>query len=180
MAIINYNFLAQKLELVIIMNNHQNSRRDFLKKVCPTVAFAFFGLSFIEACSSSEESEIMENNENNQNNNETNDFGYSVSGSVFTIDLTNSNFSSLNNVGGWMNGFSIGLNMLLLRISSDHIQAYSNSCPHNGTRNQWSLQSGNIFRCNNHGYTYNSQCNNSNSLPCYSTNIDGNNLIVAT
>ena len=41
MAIINYNFLAQKLELIIIMNNHQNSRRDFLKKVCPTVAFAF-------------------------------------------------------------------------------------------------------------------------------------------
>ena len=79
------------------MKKNQNSRRDFLKKVCPTVAFAFFGLSFIEACSSSEESEIMENNENNQNNNETNDFGYSVSGSVFTIDLTNSNFSSLNN-----------------------------------------------------------------------------------
>ena len=79
-----------------------------------------------------------------------------------------------------MNGFSIGLNMLLLRISSDHIQAYSNSCPHNGTRNQWSLQSGNIFRCNNHGYTYNSQCNNSNSLPCYSTNIDGTNLVIAT
>ena len=28
------------------------NRRDFLKEVCPTVAFAFFGLSFLEACSS--------------------------------------------------------------------------------------------------------------------------------
>ena len=27
-------------------------RRDFLKEVCPTVAFAFFGISFLEACSS--------------------------------------------------------------------------------------------------------------------------------
>ena len=26
-------------------------RRAFLKEVCPTVAFAFFGVSFLEACS---------------------------------------------------------------------------------------------------------------------------------
>ena len=98
MAIINLNFLAQKLDFKLLMKKNQNTRRDFLKKVCPTVAFAFFGLSFIEACSSSEDSEVIENNDNNQNNNETNEFGYSVNGSVITIDLTNSNFSSLNNV----------------------------------------------------------------------------------
>ena len=27
------------------------NRRAFLKEVCPTVAFAFFGVSFLEACS---------------------------------------------------------------------------------------------------------------------------------
>jgi nitrite reductase/ring-hydroxylating ferredoxin subunit len=150
-----------------------NGRREFLKKVCPTVAFAFFGLSFLEACSTDDP-------DNNNNNNNNNTSGYSFSGSVYTIDLNNSNFSNLASVGGWMNGYSIGLNMLLLRISSSHIQAYTNSCPHNGTRNQWVLQSGNIFKCNNHNYTFDSTCETSNSLPCYSTNIDGDNLIVAT
>ena len=30
-------------------------RRSFLKEVCPTVAFAFFGVSFLEACSSGDD-----------------------------------------------------------------------------------------------------------------------------
>ena len=47
-------------------------------------------------------------------------------------------------------------------------------------QNQWSLQSGNIFRCANHNYSFDSTCETSSSLPCYSTNIDGDNLIVAT
>ena len=29
----------------------KKDRRSFLTQVCPTVAFAFFGLSFLEACS---------------------------------------------------------------------------------------------------------------------------------
>ena len=163
-------------------DNNLNSRREFLKKVCPTVAFAFFGLSFLEACSSDDPQDNNNNNNinNNNNNNNNNTLGYTMEGSVFTVDLTNSNFSSLSNVGGWMNGYSIGLNMLLLRISSDHIQAYTNSCPHNGTQNQWVLESGNIFKCNDHNNSYDSSCETSNSLPCYSSNIDGDNLIIAT
>lgn len=167
------------------MKRKLENRREFLKKVCPTIAFAFFGLSFLEACSTGDDSDNNPGNndqnggsDNNDNNN--NPLGYSSSGSVFTIDLTHPNFSNLSSVGGWMNGYSIGLNMLLLRISSDHIQAYTNSCPHNGTRNQWVLQSGNIFKCNDHNNSYDSSCETSNSLPCYSSNIDGNNLIVAT
>ena len=116
--------------------------------------------------------------DNNDNNNDP--LGFSSSGSIFTIDLTHPNFSNLSSVGGWMNGYSIGLSMLFLRISSDHIQAYTNVCPHQGTQNQWSLQSGNIFRCANHNYSFDSTCETSSSLPCYSTNIDVDNLIVAT
>ena len=33
------------------MKKKLENRREFLKKVCPTIAFAFFGLSFLEACS---------------------------------------------------------------------------------------------------------------------------------
>ena len=40
------------------------SRRHFLKEVCPTVAFAFFGLSFLEACSSGDD-DVATTNPNN-------------------------------------------------------------------------------------------------------------------
>ena len=168
------------------MKKKLENRREFLKKVCPTIAFAFFGLSFLEACSTGDDSDNDNSGGNDQNggsdNNDNNNdpLGFSSSGSIFTIDLTHPNFSNLSSVGGWMNGYSIGLSMLFLRISSDHIQAYTNVCPHQGTQNQWSLQSGNIFRCANHNYTVDSTCETSSSLPCYSTNIDGDNLIVAT
>ena len=168
------------------MKKKLENRREFLKKVCPTIAFAFFGLSFLEACSTGDDSDNDNSGGNEQNcgsdNNDNNNdpLGFSSSGSIFTIDLTHPNFSNLSSVGGWMNGYSIGLSMLFLRISSDHIQAYTNVCPHQGTQNQWSLQSGNIFRCANHNYSFDSTCETSSSLPCYSTNIDGDNLIVAT
>ena len=168
------------------MKKKLENRRDFLKKVCPTIAFAFFGLSFLEACSTGDDSDYDNSGGNDQNggtdNNDNNNdpLGFSSSGSIFTIDLTHPNFSNLSSVGGWMNGYSIGLSMLFLRISSDHIQAYTNVCPHQGTQNQWSLQSGNIFRCANHNYSFDSTYETSGSLPCYSTNIDGDNLIVAT
>ena len=168
------------------MKKKLENRREFLKKVCPTIAFAFFGLSFLEACSTGDDSNSNNNQGNNDhnggsdNNDNNNDpLGYSLSGSVFTIDLTHSNFSNLSSVGGWMNGYSIGLNMLFLRISSDHIQAYTNVCPHNNVQNQWELVGSN-FRCGAHNNSYDTSCETSNSLPCYSTNIDGNNLIVAT
>jgi len=167
------------------MKRKLENRREFLKKVCPTIAFAFFGLSFLEACSAGDDSDNDNSGGNDQNggsdsNDNNNPLGYTSSGSVFTIDLNHPNFSNLSSVGGWMNGYSIGLSMLFLRISSDHIQAYTNVCPHAGTQNQWSLQSGNIFKCANHNYSFDSTCETSNSLPCFSTNIEGGNLIVAT
>jgi nitrite reductase/ring-hydroxylating ferredoxin subunit len=146
------------------------SRRKFLKEVCPAVAFAFFGLSFLEACSTDEAQNDGPNNDG---------VGFVQDGNVYTIDLTSSNFSSLTTVGGWMNGYSLGLQMLFLRISSDTIQAYSNACPHNGTRNLWELN-GDNFRCNDHGNSYSSSdCSgNSGSLNCYNSLIEGDSLIV--
>ena len=82
-------------------NKNFNSRRDFLKKVCPTVAFAFFGLSFLESCSTDDDSnesnddDNNDSNDNNDNNDNNNQLGYTSSGNIFTIDLNNSNFSNL-------------------------------------------------------------------------------------
>ena len=109
------------------MKKKLENRREFLKKVCPTIAFAFFGLSFLEACSTGDDSNNDNSAGNDQNggsdNNDNNDpLGFSSSGSIFTIDLTHPNFSNLSSVGGWMNGYSIGLSMLFLRISSNHIR----------------------------------------------------------
>ena len=49
------------------MKKKLENRREFLKKVCPTIAFAFFGLSFLEACSSGDDSENDDSGGNNQN-----------------------------------------------------------------------------------------------------------------
>ena len=103
------------------------NRRDFLKEVCPTVAFGFFGISFLEAWSSdSIEDEPnsattpQNNNGGSSNNTGNSGNGYTKNGSTYTIDLTHSNFSSkLLNVGDWMNGQSLGIPVLFLRISSD-------------------------------------------------------------
>ena len=149
------------------------SRRKFLKEVCPTVAFAFFGLSFLEACST-DEAEINIPTVDNE-------LGFFQLENVYTIDLNNPNFSSLENIGGWMNGYSLGLQMLFLRTANDTIQAYSNSCPHQGTRNLWELN-GNSFRCNDHGNSYStSDCSaGAGALSCYTSLIEGSSLIVTT
>jgi|TARA_B110000444_G_scaffold152370_1_gene142569 nitrite reductase/ring-hydroxylating ferredoxin subunit len=151
------------------------SRRKFLKEVCPTVAFAFFGISFLDACSTDEAQ--IETSDNGGDDG----LGFLQDGNVYTIDLTSSNFSSLSTIGGWMNGYSLGLQMLFLRVSNDTVNAYSNSCPHNGTRNLWELN-GDNFRCNDHGNSYSSNdCSGSSgSLNCYSSLIEGNSLIVTT
>ena len=161
------------------------NRRDFLKEVCPTVAFAFFGISFLEACSSDsidDEPNVGTNPQNNNGGNSGN--GFTKNGSTYTIDLTHSNFSSkLLNVGDWMNGQSLGIPVLLLRISSDEIKAYTNICPHNNRQNQWSYQSANNrFKCNAHGNSYPDDCNSTgsdgNRLKCYNSSLSGDELTV--
>lgn len=140
------------------------NRRAFLKDVCPTVAFAFFGLNFLEACSSDDDTT-------------TSSPGFTKNGNTYSIDLTHSNFSNISAVGGWMNGHSIGIPALFLRISNAEIQAYTNVCPHNGNNNNWTYLAGDKkFRCNYHGYQYSSDNCTSGPLSCYYPTIDDNTL----
>ena len=123
-------------------------RRKFLKNTCPTITFAFFGLSYIQACSKSddESSSYSSNNSNivpddissgNASGGATqSSSGIVSSGNNITIDLTNSNFSSLSNPGYFINLTSLGV--LLLKISSSEFRAFENCCPHSGTKNDWS------------------------------------------
>jgi hypothetical protein len=154
------------------------NRRDFLKEVCPTVAFAFFGLSFLEACSS----DSLEDDTGNgtiqpPNNSGISDSGYTKSDSTYTIDLTHSNFSRLTEIGGWMNGSGIGIQALFLRTSSTSIQAYSNRCPAHGQRNQWVKVNNSTFKCNHAGNSFSTDCQNT-QLDCFQTSINGDELIL--
>ena len=154
------------------------NRRDFLKEVCPTVAFAFFGLSFLEACGSdSLEEDTSGGTTPLTDNGGSSDNGYTKSGSTYTIDLTHSNFSQLTEIGGWRNGSGIGIQALFLRTSSISIQAYSNRCPAHGQRNQWVMVNNSTFKCNHAGNSYSADCQNT-QLDCFQTSINGDELIL--
>tara|TARA_B100001248_G_scaffold261986_1_gene255410 strand:- start:1080 stop:1577 length:498 start_codon:yes stop_codon:yes gene_type:complete len=161
------------------------NRRDFLKEVCPTVAFAFFGISFLEACSADSIEDdanvgtTPQNNNNggNSNNGGSSSNGFTKNGSTYTIDLTHPNFSQLSVVGGWMNGSGIGIQALFLRTSSTSIQAYSNRCPAHGQRNQWVKVNNSTFKCNHAGNSYSTDCQNT-QLDCFQTSLNGDELIL--
>ena len=161
------------------------NRRDFLKEVCPTVAFAFFGISFLEACSADSIEDdanvgtTPQNNNNggNSNNGGSSSNGFTKNGSTYTIDLTHPNFSQLSVVGGWMKGSGIGIQALFLRTSSTSIQAYSNRCPAHGQRNQWVKVNNSTFKCNHAGNSYSTDCQNT-QLDCFQTSLNGDELIL--
>ena len=157
------------------------NRREFLKTTCPTVAFAFFGVSLIQACSSSEDPMPTVPTNNGQTNTDT--AGVTKNGNTITIDLNASNFSGLASVGSWMNLTSAGV--LLLRVSTDTIRAFDNCCPHQGTITQWSYGN-NTFNCANHGNSFGTgdntaACNSdasSGDLVSYTSSISGNTLTI--
>ena len=160
------------------------NRRDFLKEVCPTVAFAFFGISFLEACSADsieDDANVgttpQNNNGGNSNNGGSSSNGFTKNGSTYPIDLTHPNFSQLSVVGGWMNGSGIGIQALFLRTSSTSIQAYSNRCPAHGQRNQWVKVNNSTFKCNHAGNSYSTDCQNT-QLDCFQTSLNGDELVL--
>ena len=179
-------------------------RRKFLQNTCPTVTFAFFGISFIQACSKSDdESSSYSSNSNNTNDGvsqsessqsgssssssgSSSDNGITSSGNTVTLDLTNSTFSNLNNPGDFVNLTSV--NLLVLKISNSEFRAFDNCCPHQGARNDWTF-SNDQFKCNNHGNSFNidgndeKSCNSgstSGALKRYTASLSGDTLTITT
>ena len=151
----------------------KNKRREFLKNVCPTVALAFFGATMLEACSSGGDESPANSGGNNNNGGNNNTSGYSVSGSTVSITLSNSNFVKLQN-DGWMN--FTAQNMLLLKIDASTYRAFTNACPHQGVRTQWSYNtSADKFVCGQHNNSYPADCTTNGSvggvLKCYTTSL---------
>ncbi len=93
-----------------------------------------------------------------------------------TLDLSLSQYSALNNVGGSIitNGIIVG------RTSTTSFVAVSVACTHQGTNVQFQLNN-NRFYCPNHGSTYSLNGNVTNgpaarSLTKYNTSFSGNIL----
>ena len=154
----------------------KNKRREFLTNVCPTVALAFVGVTMLEACSSGGEDTIDPGNGGGNNN--TN--GYTASGNTVVIDLNHSAFSTLNS-NGWMN--FTAQKMLLLKIDSSTYRAFTNSCPHQGVRTNWTYNSSqDKFKCGQHNNSYPTDCTTSGTaggaLKCFTTSYSGGKLTV--
>jgi len=174
-------------------------RRKFLQNTCPTVTFAFFGISFIQACSKSDDSvssnpsntsnittQTNTNTNNSQNVDPQSGNGIVVSGNSVALDLTNSTFNDLSNPGDFVNLTSVG--MLVLKISDTQFRAFDNCCPHNGSKNSWSY-SNEEFQCASHGNRYSidgndvKDCNSgatSGGLKRYNVTLSGDTLTVTT
>ena len=162
-------------------------RRKFLQNTCPTVTFAFFGLSFVQACSKSDDEAANYSSNSNGNSSArtvTNSAGITESGNTITLDLTNSNFSNLASPGDFINLTSVDL--LVLKISNSEFRAFDNCCPHNGSKNAWSY-SNEKFQCATHGNSFSidgndaKECNSgstSGGLKKYSASLSGDTLTI--
>ena len=158
-------------------------RRKFLQNTCPTVTFAFFGLSYIQACSKTDDGGSYSSNSSSnastsetygnssQGGNPQTDNGIVVSGNSVTLDLTNSTFG-----------------MLVLKISNSEFRAFDNCCPHSGSKDAWSY-SNEQFKCNTHGNNFSIDGNNvrdcnsvstSGGLKRYTASLSGDTLNVTT
>lgn len=162
-------------------------RRKFLQNTCPTVTFAFFGLSFVQACSKPDDEAANYSSNSNGNSSATtvtNSAGITESGNTITLDLTNSNFSNLASPGDFVNLTSVDL--LVLKISNSEFRAFDNCCPHNGSKNAWSY-SNEKFQCATHGNSFSidgndaKECNSgstSGGLKKYSASLSGDTLTI--
>lgn len=81
----------------------------------------------------------------------TAEIGSFLDGKLLYVDITNDNYSSLLEVGNFVN--DADNYVLLLRKTEEDFKAFSNCCPHLGTSNRWSYSNGN-FRCANHGNSF--------------------------
>jgi len=175
----------------------ENKRRLFLSQACLPVLISVLGIPMMNGCvmdsddddfinnlddddevddyddDDDDDDDDDENDEDDDDDNNNQNGGDSSTGDL-VIDLSNTTFNDLKNVGGWMN--YTAKKLLLIRVSETNIRAFNNACPHEGVRNRWTFD-GTKFQCHEHNRTYNNNC--SGSLLCYDTVIEGNTLTVS-
>jgi Rieske Fe-S protein len=106
----------------------------------------------------------------------TGDNGITVEGNTITIDLTKEGGQPLASSGGWLVSSAAGI--IALNIDGTLIRAFTNSCPHQGVKNQWNYSNGTLV-CNAHGSAFDNNGSVVNGpaesdLTEYSVSRDGN------
>ena len=149
-------------------------RRKFVKDVCPSIALAALGITAFNACSKGDDDSGIKTSSNDTMT------GYTVNGNTVSIDLDDTSFSVLQS-RGWMNFTQ--QRMLLLKLSNTSYRAFTNSCPHAGSRNAWSYNDNQErFVCSSHSNSYPSDCTTPGTtddvLECYDTSLSGSTLTV--
>jgi len=140
------------------------NRRTFLKTACKPIVLATLGIPILEACSA-EEISSSTSPTTSVPSNQTKD--------PVIINLGNSLFSDLREVGGWIN--YTAENILLVRISETEVRAFDNRCPHQGNRDRW-VYDGNRFTCQYHNNSFSNSC--SGSLSCFQTTFEDNIITI--
>ena len=160
-------------------------RRHFLQNTCHKITFAFFGLSYIQACSKGDDSvdnqsSVVNNNSGNVSN------GVTVSGNIISVDLSNATFSGLSSPGNYIN--LTANQILILKISANEYRVFDNCCPHSGVRNKWSYGN-DQFTCGEHGNSFSIDGNDikacgsgstSGGLKSYTASLNGEVLTITT
>ena len=132
-------------------------RSDFLNRFLVLIGISSPSI-LLNSCSlvddeTNEEFEVLSEEEitYQQLKDKTAETGSYLEGKLLYVDITNDNYSSLSEVGNFVN--DTDNYVLLLRKTEEDIKAFSNCCPHLGTSNRWSYSNGK-FRCANHGNSY--------------------------
>ena len=132
-------------------------RSDFLNRFLVLIGISSPSI-LLNSCSlvddeMNEEVEVLSEEEiiYQQLKDKTAETGSYLEGKLLYVDITNDNYSSLSEVGNFVN--DTDNYVLLLRKTEEDIKAFSNCCPHLGTSNRWSYSDGE-FRCANHGNSY--------------------------
>ena len=132
-------------------------RSDFLNRFLVLIGISSPSI-LLNSCSlvddeTNEEFEVLSEEEitYQQLKDKTAETGSYLEGKLLYVDITNDNYSSLSEVGNFIN--DTDNYVLLLRKTEEDIKAFSNCCPHLGTSNRWSYSNGK-FRCANHGNSY--------------------------
>jgi len=153
-------------------------RRDFIKNSCG-LACACVGISAVSLLQSCEDNKAYE-----QNINEGGDVP--DSGTQIVINVQDSQYQSLNNVGGTavMSSNSIdSLGLLLIRSSETRIKAFSRRCTHSSYRVNAFNSQGLAVCSSGHGGSFNTSGQvaagpPSASLTSYNTSLDNNTLTI--
>ena len=154
------------------------NRRDFIKNSCG-LACACVGISAISLLQSCEDNKAYEQNTNEGG-------GTTDSDNQLVVNLQDSQYQNLNNVGGTavMSSNSIdSLGLLLIRSSETQIKAFSRRCTHSSYRVNAFNSQGLAVCSSGHGGSFNTNGQvaagpPSANLTSYNTSLDNDTLTI--